>query len=99
MRLTPKIPANLFTGFFGVGKTTTIRSMLMRKPDHERWAVLINEFGEVLVDQHDLDLEQGNNNVFIREIPGGCMCCMMNVPMSVAIADVLHHAKPDRLLI
>ena len=48
--------------------------MLLRKPDHERWAVLINEFGEVLVDQPVSDSEQGSDNVFIQEIPGGCMC-------------------------
>ena len=62
MRLTPKIPAILFTGFFGVGKTTTIKSMLLRKPDQEKWAVLINEFGEVVVDQPVSDSEQGSDN-------------------------------------
>ncbi len=92
------VPTTLFTGFFGVGKTTAIRSLLARKPEDENWAILVNEFGEVAVDQVILqdETEQG---VTIREIPGGCMCCMMNVPMRVAITEILRRAKPDRLLI
>ena len=92
------VPTTLFTGFFGVGKTTAIRSLLSRKPDGESWAILVNEFGEIAVDQ--AALEAGPEDaVTIREIPGGCMCCTMNVPMRVAITEILRRAKPDRLLI
>ncbi|WP_274517434.1 GTP-binding protein, partial [Yersinia pestis] len=38
---------NLITGFLGCGKTTTIRHLLAQKPEHEKWAVLVNEFGEI----------------------------------------------------
>lgn len=41
---------NLITGFLGSGKTTTIRHLLAHKPDQERWAVLVNEFGEIGID-------------------------------------------------
>jgi G3E family GTPase len=92
------VPTTLFTGFFGVGKTTAIRSLLSRKPADEKWAILVNEFGEVAVDQAVL-AEEARNNVTIREIPGGCMCCVMNVPMRVAITEILRRAQPDRLLI
>ncbi len=96
------VPTTLFTGFFGVGKTTAIRSLLSRKPENENWAILVNEFGEIAVDQAVLADDTNNdpeNNVTIREIPGGCMCCTMNVPMRVAITEILRRAKPDRLLI
>jgi len=33
------------------GKTTAILSLLARKPENEKWAVLINEFGNVGVDK------------------------------------------------
>jgi G3E family GTPase len=92
------VTTTLFTGFFGVGKTTAIRSLLARKPKHEKWAILVNEFGEVAVDQATLE-DDSENSVTIKEIPGGCMCCIMNVPMRVAITEVLRRAKPDRLLI
>ncbi|WP_315982485.1 GTP-binding protein [Aliamphritea spongicola] len=44
------IPTNVITGFLGVGKTTAIQYLLANKPDNERWAVLVNEFGEVGID-------------------------------------------------
>ncbi|MGK0500028.1 MAG: G3E family GTPase, partial [Oceanicoccus sp.] len=44
------IPTNIITGFLGVGKTSTILHLLKSKPSDERWAVLVNEFGEIGVD-------------------------------------------------
>ncbi|MBF1995999.1 hypothetical protein HW114_11080 [Serratia symbiotica] len=34
---------SLIIGFFGSGKTTTLRHLLAQKPEHQRWAVLVNE--------------------------------------------------------
>lgn len=103
------IPTNLITGFLGVGKTTAILQLLATKPDNERWAVLVNEFGEVGIDAALMASNQPNNNVhnkdnqqsnvFIREVPGGCMCCASGVPMQVALNQLITKAKPDRLLI
>ena len=33
-----------------MGKTTAIQNLIAKKPQNERWAVLVNEFGEVGVD-------------------------------------------------
>jgi G3E family GTPase len=94
------VPTNIITGFLGVGKTSAILHLLKSKPDNERWAVLVNEFGEIGVDgslfqgQHSED-----GNVFIREVPGGCMCCAAGLPMQIALNQLLARAKPDRLLI
>lgn len=94
------VPTNIITGFLGVGKTTAILHLLRNKPDGERWAVLVNEFGEVGVDgsliQGQHRSEQG---VFISEVAGGCMCCAAGVPMQIALNQLLLKAKPDRLLI
>jgi G3E family GTPase len=94
------VPTNIITGFFGVGKTTAIRHLLSQKPTHERWAVLVNEFGEVPIDQ--VAMAEGADDeggVVIREIAGGCLCCIMNMPMQVAVAEILRRARPQRLLI
>lgn len=94
------IPTNIITGFLGVGKTSAILHLLKSKPADERWAVLVNEFGEIGVDgslfggQHSEE-----KGVFIREVPGGCMCCAAGLPMQVALNQLLARAKPDRLLI
>ncbi len=94
------IPTNVITGFLGVGKTSAILHLLREKPANERWAVLVNEFGEIGVDG---SLFEGNHRseqgVFIREVPGGCMCCSAGLPMQIALNQLLLRAKPDRLLI
>ncbi|KJG20716.1 GTPase [Photobacterium iliopiscarium] len=89
-----RIPTNIITGFLGAGKTTAILSLLSRKPEHEKWAILINEFGNVGVDGAILE-QQG---AIIKEVPGGCMCCVAGLPMSVGINALLAQ-KPDRLLL
>ena len=48
------VPTNIITGFLGVGKTSTILDLLAQKPKHERWAILINEFGEVGIDGKEI---------------------------------------------
>ncbi|MEJ2764715.1 GTP-binding protein [Photobacterium sp. MCCC 1A19761] len=89
-----RIPTNIITGFLGAGKTTAILSLLARKPEGEKWAILINEFGNVGVDGAILD-QQG---AIVKEVPGGCMCCVAGLPMSVGINALLAQ-KPDRLLL
>ncbi|MCB1757507.1 MAG: GTP-binding protein, partial [Gammaproteobacteria bacterium] len=44
------IPTHIITGFLGAGKTSAILHLLNAKPVDERWAVLVNEFGEIGVD-------------------------------------------------
>lgn len=89
-----RIPTNIITGFLGTGKTTAILSLLQEKPDNERWAVLVNEFGEIGIDGAMMT-DQG---ALIKEVPGGCMCCAAGVPMSVAVTALLR-TNPDRLIV
>lgn len=100
MHIIQSVPTNIITGFLGVGKTTAINHILKSKPDGERWAVLVNEFGEVGV---DASLISGNhaddNGVFIKEVSGGCMCCTSGLPMQIALNRLLSEAKPHRLII
>jgi len=94
------IPTNVITGFLGVGKSTAIMQLFKQKPAHERWAVLVNEFGEVGVDGSLFQGEgAGEKDIFIREVPGGCMCCAAGLPMQIALNMLLARAKPQRLLI
>jgi len=89
-----KIPTNIITGFLGVGKTTAILDLLANKPEDQTWAVLVNEFGEIGIDGALL----GSSGALVREVPGGCMCCVAGLPMMIGLNTLLAK-KPDRLLI
>ena len=94
------VPTNIITGFLGVGKTSAILHLLKSKPEHERWAVLVNEFGEIGVDGSLFEGQHNEKNqIFIREVPGGCMCCAAGLPMQIALTQLLSRARPHRLLI
>ncbi|MFT6914605.1 MAG: G3E family GTPase [Motiliproteus sp.] len=94
------VPTNIITGFLGVGKTSAILHLLKHKPKGERWAVLVNEFGEIGVDGSLLEGQHTEErDIFIREVPGGCMCCAAGLPIQIAINQLLIRTNPDRLLI
>ncbi|MDP1680574.1 MAG: GTP-binding protein [Burkholderiales bacterium] len=90
-----KTPVNLITGFLGVGKTTAILDLLAQRPAGSRWAVLVNEFGQVGIDGATLT----QVGVAVREVPGGCICCTAQLPLRVALTKLLREVRPERLLI
>ncbi|MGA4472450.1 CobW family GTP-binding protein [Ectopseudomonas chengduensis] len=92
-----QIPTHLIAGPLGAGKTTLIRHLLAQKPAGERWAVLINEFGQIGLDA--ALLEQGDDGIAMAEVAGGCLCCVNGAPFQVGLGRLLRKARPDRLLI
>ena len=94
------IRTHIITGFLGVGKTTAILNLLKQKPESEKWAVLVNEFGEVGVDGAILESQTGEyDNVVTKEIPGGCLCCVSGLPFQMGLNLLIAKEKPDVLLI
>ena len=95
-----KIPTHIITGFLGVGKTSAILHFLKQKPKDQLWAIIVNEFGEIGVDGSLFEGQTGQEEgVFIREVPGGCMCCTAGVSMKKALNVLLSKVNPDRVLI
>ncbi|MGB0466593.1 MAG: CobW family GTP-binding protein [Pontibacterium sp.] len=90
------IPTNIITGFLGVGKTTALNQLLKQKPDNEVWAVLVNEFGQIGVDQTMLPAEEG---LHIRELAGGCICCALGPSLPITLTMLIRRSNPDRLII
>jgi G3E family GTPase len=90
------IPVHIISGFLGAGKTTLLKHLLSQKPDGEVWAVLMNEFGQIGVDQALLPQDQG---YAVKELLGGCLCCSSQMPMQIALSRLLSEHKPDRLFI
>jgi G3E family GTPase len=90
-----KTVVNLFTGFLGVGKTTALRHLIAHRPVDEKWALIVNEFGEIGIDGAVLS----GDDVPVAEIAGGCLCCVAGPQMTVTVATLLRRTRPDRLLI
>jgi G3E family GTPase len=81
--LAGKIPVTLITGFLGSGKTTLI-SKLVKHPDMNRVAVVINEIGEIGID-HDLVTMSSEN---ITLLSNGCICCSVRTDMQETLRDL-----------
>jgi len=65
-----KIPVTVLTGYLGAGKTTLLNRILS-EPHGKRYAVIVNEFGEIGIDN---ELVVGaDEEVF--EMNNGCVCC------------------------
>ena len=68
--MSKKIPVLLITGFLGAGKTTLLNHLLTQLSD-EKVAVLVNEFGEVGIDDKLLL----RTDEEILEMNNGAICC------------------------
>ncbi|WP_191600555.1 CobW family GTP-binding protein [Marinomonas algicola] len=98
------IKVNVITGFLGAGKTTLIHHLLEQAPVYERWAVLVNEFGDIGLDGVLLQnsLQQGRlfkDNIAIKEVPGGCVCCTTSAAFEQGLNQLIRQQNPDRILI
>lgn len=91
------IPTHLIAGPLGAGKTSLIRHLLSQRPASERWAVLINEFGQIGLDAALLSTD--DTGVSMGEVAGGCLCCVNGAPFQVGLGRLLRKARPDRLFI
>ena len=89
------IPTNIISGFLGAGKTTAIQHLIKHKPQSESWAIVVNEFGQIGVDGKLLQ----NDDVAIKEIPGGCLCCVASQSFSVGLNQIIKQYKPQRIII
>jgi G3E family GTPase len=65
-----KVPVTVLTGYLGAGKTTLLNRILS-EPHGQKYAVIVNEFGEIGIDN---DLIVGVDEE-IFEMNNGCICC------------------------
>ncbi len=82
------LPVTIITGFLGSGKTTLLNHILSNQ-DGLRTAVLVNEFGEIGID-NDLLITAGDDNMV--ELSNGCICCTINNDLVEAVYKVLERS-------
>jgi len=86
-KLQEKVPVTVLTGYLGAGKTTLLNRILS-EPHGKKYAVIVNEFGEIGIDN---DLVVGaDEEVF--EMNNGCICCTVRGDL-VRILDGLMRRK------
>lgn len=78
------IPIHIVTGFLGSGKTTFIQKLL-RSENGQKTLVLINELGEVGID--DILVKPLADNTYL--LKNGCICCTVLTDMKETLLDVL----------
>jgi len=89
------IPVTVLTGYLGAGKTTLLNRLLTEEHG-KRYAVIVNEFGEIGIDNElvvDADEE-------VFEMNNGCICCTVRGDLIRIIGNLLKRkGKFDAILI
>jgi G3E family GTPase len=88
----PPIPLSLLTGFLGAGKTTLL-NRLVRDPAFAKTAVIINEFGEIAID--NLLVERAEDGVIA--LSSGCVCCTIRGELVEALERLLRGVDNHRV--
>jgi G3E family GTPase len=76
----PRLPVIVVTGFLGSGKTTLIRALLAR-PEAANTAVVVNEFGEIGIDQA---LLRASSDATVL-LGNGCLCCAVRTDLQESL--------------
>lgn len=88
------IPLTVLTGYLGSGKTTLLKALLKR-PELAGTAVIVNEFGEVGLDNALIEAVQEDTVL----LPSGCVCCAVRGDLVNALIklheDMMRGEIPD----
>ncbi|ANN66014.1 CobW family GTP-binding protein [Bordetella bronchialis] len=87
-----KLPVTLITGFLGSGKTTLIRRLLTH-PDMNRVAVVINEVGEIGID-NDLVVMSSEN---VSLLANGCLCCTVRTDLQETLRELFGQRRAGQI--
>jgi G3E family GTPase len=92
-----RIAVSIITGFLGSGKTTLIAALL-RQPDMAGTAVIVNEFGEVGIDDAII-ADASNDQVLL--LKNGCLCCVAGDDLTETIWQLAGREgdRPRQILI
>ncbi len=94
------IPVLLLTGYLGSGKTTLLNRILQNK-EGIRFAVIVNDIGEVNIDA-DL-IEKGGivnqQDDSLVALQNGCICCTLKMDLVQQLYDLISMRRFDYIVI
>jgi len=102
-QISPGVPAPpaplksrvlVVTGPVGSGKTTLIKSLLCLREEHERWTVLVNDFGRTEIPEP----EEEDTGLKI-DILAGCSCCTARPVVRAMLVKLFRRFKPTLAII
>ena len=79
-----RLPVTVLAGFLGSGKTTLV-NRLLEDPGGRRFAVIVNEFGEVGIDGRLVVATEED----MVQLENGCVCCTVRGDLSAALVKLL----------
>jgi len=87
------IPVSIITGFLGSGKTTLI-NRLLKRPEMNRVAVIVNELGEIGVD-NDL-VEVSSEQMML--LNNGCLCCVLRGDLQETLRELFVQRRNGEII-
>jgi G3E family GTPase len=78
-----RLPVSVIGGFLGAGKTTLLNRLLREKAGR-RFAVLVNDFGEIDIDSRLVVQHDGRTIT----LANGCLCCSIGDSLVTALIEI-----------
>ena len=88
-----RVPITVVTGFLGAGKTTLIKR-LIESEEGAGTALIVNEFGEIGIDDGLLTREGGEE---VRLLGAGCVCCAAQSELHRTLRDLYGERERGRI--
>ena len=79
----PSCPVTIIGGYLGAGKTTLINRMLADPELPQDTAVLVNDFGDINIDESLIRSQSQDGTVL--GLSNGCICCSISDDLSKAL--------------
>ena len=95
-----RIPVLLLTGYLGSGKTTLVNHILANKKGI-RFAVIVNDIGEVNIDASLIQKEGivGQKDESLVALQNGCICCTLKMDLIEQLNDIVKQKRFDYIVI